>query len=118
MAPSVGDTFFIPTAPHPDLQEPPVLHQMLLSTVVFTTFTVVLSVTPAGRRLLGRGKRAADVLRQDVRVPRWYGWALLVLFAVPIPGELDEILGCVLLAVTWPWYGQPIREAWAASAVA
>ena len=89
---------------------------MLIPTIVITAATSLAMVTPAGRRLLARGKRAASILQRDPRVPRWYGWTLLVLFTFPIPGELDELLGVLLLAVTWPFCGCAIREAWSAAA--
>ena len=88
---------------------------LLIPTIVVTVVFTVASITPIGRRVLSRGKRTAKILGTDSRVPRWYGWTLLVLFTFPIPGELDEFLGLIVLAVTWPRYGRAIREAWSAA---
>ena len=85
---------------------------LLAGTVLLTLATM----TPEGRRFLGRVKRAAQTIATDRRIPRWLSWPLVALAVTPVPGEFDELAAAVLLALMWPRYGRYIREAWSSSA--
>jgi hypothetical protein len=94
------------------------LHHLLIGTGALAALIVAASVTPHGRRLLGRLARFANALRQDTRIPRALRWTVFALMVVPIPGELDELAAAAILAAMWlhPVYRAVLRTTWAATA--
>src|SRR3954454_4407299 len=95
---------------------PDALRDGLIVTVALTILCTLAMLTPRGRRLLSRAIRTGNSLRKDTRIPRAWRWALFIALVLPIPGEFDELLGALILAVMWPRYGHIIRATWAATA--
>jgi hypothetical protein len=89
---------------------------MLITTATVTIVCALAMTFRRPRRLLVQGMRTGNALRKDRRIPVGWRWALLVAFVIPIPGEWDELAGCVILAIMWPRYGTVIRQAWADAA--
>ena len=59
--------------------------------------------------------RAVKILAHDGRIPRPLRG--LAAFAVlPIPGPIDEAALLIVGALLWPFYRQPLRDAWAQAA--
>jgi hypothetical protein len=68
---------------------------------------------PRSRRHVRHGFRAARTAARDSRIGRPMRVLLVALIAAPIPGELDEGLVILILAV---FYRHVLREAWAQTA--
>lgn len=79
--------------------------------------TLIVSIHPRGRALIGRLARVGLALWNDRRIPFVVRLALGACVVLDF-GIVDELIGALIVALIWPFYGHIIREAWTGSAPA